>query len=100
MNTRNNLLAQISAFINETTGQDISVDNLVLGPTKKEFEGDFTLLVFPFARFFKKSPEQTGQVIGEYLMQESRYIKAYNVIKGFLNLTVSKQYWEDILLEI
>ena len=71
-----------------------------LQKTKKEFEGDITVVTFPFVKAAKKSPEQTGQAIGEYLMQHSPVVSAFNVIKGFLNLSISKTYWLDQLTEI
>jgi arginyl-tRNA synthetase len=65
--------------------------------TKREFEGDFTVVVFPLLRFSKQSPEQTGEFLGAYLEHTSDLIEAHNVIKGFLNLRVSQQYWKDML---
>jgi arginyl-tRNA synthetase len=65
--------------------------------TKREFEGDFTVVVFPLLRYSKQSPEQTGEFLGAYLEHTSDLIEAHNVIKGFLNLRVSQQYWKDIL---
>jgi arginyl-tRNA synthetase len=65
--------------------------------TKREFEGDFTVVVFPLLRYSKQSPEQTGEFLGAYLEHTSDLIEAHNVIKGFLNLRVSQQYWKDML---
>ena len=65
--------------------------------TKREFEGDFTVVVFPLLRYSKQSPEQTGEFLGAYLERTSDLIEAHNVIKGFLNLRVSLQYWKDML---
>lgn len=65
--------------------------------TRKEFEGDFTLVVFPLLRYSKQSPEHTAEFLGNYLNQISDLIDAYNVIKGFLNLRISQQYWKDLL---
>jgi arginyl-tRNA synthetase len=65
--------------------------------TRKDFEGDITLVVFPFLRFSKKNPESTGQEIGEYLQAELELVESFNVIKGFLNLVVSDNYWIDVL---
>ena len=67
--------------------------------TKKEFDGDVTLVVFPLLRSSKKTPEQTAQEIGEYLKENLGYIKDYNVIKGFLNLTVDSSYYLNFLKE-
>jgi arginyl-tRNA synthetase len=61
--------------------------------TRKEFEGDLTLVVFPFVKAAKKSPEQTAQEIGEFVLANSDLVSAYNVVKGFLNLTIRPDYW-------
>ncbi|HOZ81431.1 MAG TPA: arginine--tRNA ligase [Bacteroidia bacterium] len=61
--------------------------------TRKEFDGDYTIVVFPFVRQSKKSPEETGRLIGEYLIKHASFISNYNVIKGFLNITVSDEQW-------
>ncbi len=66
--------------------------------TKKELEGDITLVVFPFLRNSKKSAEETGKEIGEFIMQRVDEVKAFNVIKGFLNLEISNDYWVNNLL--
>ena len=66
--------------------------------TRKEFEGDITLVVFPFVRFSKKSPEQTAKELGEKLLEKVNLIEKYNVIKGFLNLEISQEYWLQNLI--
>ncbi len=69
-------------------------DSLIqLQETKKDFKGDFTLVVFPLLRFSKNTPEQTGESIGKYLIGNFPDISSYNVIKGFLNLEVSLDWW-------
>jgi len=65
--------------------------------TRKEFEGDVTLVVFPFTKQSHKSPEATASEIGDYLLSGMAEIEKYNVIKGFLNLTVKKEYWISFL---
>jgi len=65
--------------------------------TRKEFEGQYTLLCFPLTKFTKKSPEQTGQEIGEYLQKNNPHIEKYNVVKGFLNLSLSDAYWKEVI---
>lgn len=72
-------------------------ENVQVQRTRKEFEGDFTVVVFPLLRYSKLGPEQTGEVLGEALLKTSALIKGYNVIKGFLNLSISLQYWKDLL---
>jgi len=65
--------------------------------TRKEFEGDITLVVFPFVRMSKKSPEQTAAEIGDYLQEHVAEVEKYNVVKGFLNLVIHTDYWISVL---
>ncbi|NOW95440.1 arginine--tRNA ligase [Mucilaginibacter sp. SG564] len=64
-----------------------------LQETRKEFEGQITIVTFPFTKFSRKGPEQTGAEIGEYLKNEVKEIASFNVIKGFLNISVTDEYW-------
>lgn len=68
--------------------------------TRKEFEGDFTVVVFPFVKAARKSPEAVAQEIGEWLTENLPEISGYNVVKGFLNLNVSPAYWSHRVVEI
>jgi len=79
---------------------ETAVDQIQLQKTKKEFEGDLTVVIFPFVKAARKSPEQTGQEIGEYLLQNNPVITSFNVIKGFLNLSINKSYWLKTLADI
>src|SRR6478752_7667141 len=72
---------------------DIEPAAIALQETRKEFEGQVTIVTFPFTRFSKKSPEQTGAEIGEYLKNELKEVAAFNVIKGFLNISLADSYW-------
>lgn len=65
--------------------------------TRREFTGDFTVVVFPLLRYSKLSPEETGNVLGKYLLENSALLSDFNVIKGFLNLVVAQQYWKNFL---
>ena len=79
-------------------GQEFSESELTINTTKPEFEGDYTLVLFSFVKQLKKSPEQLGNEIGENLANNNPDIfTAYNVIKGFLNLTISDNYWINFL---
>ena len=73
---------------------------LQIQKTKKEFEGDLTVVTFPFVKAARKSPEQVGQEIGEFLLKETEVISKFNVVKGFLNLSINKSYWLETLSEI
>jgi arginyl-tRNA synthetase len=72
---------------------DISADVVALQETRKEFEGQVTIVTFPFTKFSRKSPEQTGNEIGEYLKNELKEVAVFNVIKGFLNISLADDYW-------
>ena len=71
----------------------ITTNNIIFQKTRKEFEGDFTLVTFPYTKDTKKSPEQIGQDLGEFLVKNNLDISAFNVVKGFLNLSLSNSFW-------
>tara|TARA_B110000046_G_scaffold34410_1_gene37246 strand:- start:13999 stop:15786 length:1788 start_codon:yes stop_codon:yes gene_type:complete len=75
-------------------------NQIQLQKTRKEFDGDITLVVFPFLRITKKSPEQSGEAIGEYLKNNIDLVVDYNVVKGFLNLVINSSYWSEFLKSI
>jgi arginyl-tRNA synthetase len=72
---------------------DINSGDISLQETRKEFEGQVTIVTFPFIKFSKKSPEQTGNEIGAYLQNKLNEVAEFNVIKGFLNISLTDQYW-------
>lgn len=79
---------------------EISEDEIILQPTRKEFEGSYTFVVFPFLKITKESPEASGQRIGEWLQENSDIVKAFNVVKGFLNLEIVDKTWVEVLQRI
>ena len=81
-------------------GMDATEKMLQLQKTRSEFEGNLTLVVFPFVKAAKKSPEQTAQEIGEYLQQNCTAVDKFNVVKGFLNLSVGGGAWLELLKAI
>lgn len=81
-------------------GQVVTAGQLSLQKTKKEFQGHYTLVVFPFLKMSKKGPEQTAQEIGEWLKANASEVSSFNVIKGFLNLTIATACWIDVLNEV
>lgn len=93
------LVQQTVAAVKVLYGADIPESQISLQETRKEFEGQITIVTFPVTRFSKKSPEQTGTEIGEYLQQNIEAISAFNVIKGFLNISLSDSYWISLLNE-
>lgn len=94
-------IAQASKrFLNEQYSHQIDDKNIQIEKTRKEFEGDFTLVVFPFVKAMRLSPEKAGEAIGEYLKSNLESIDSYNVIKGFLNVSLSAKYWTNALSQI
>jgi len=100
MNLESTLSSLVEQAVKSLYNLEIEASQIQLQKTKKEFDGDITVVTFPFVKAARKSPEQTGQQIGEYLQQQSPVISAFNVIKGFLNLSISKSYWLETLNEI
>ncbi len=86
--------------VKELYGADADPKSLAPTATKREFEGDLTVVVFPLLRMSRKSPEATASEIGEWLVANVPAIEKYNAVKGFLNLTVSRAYWLGRLHEI
>ncbi len=79
-------------------GTAVEADKIVIQETRKEFEGQITVVTFPFTRISRKTPEETGAELGEYLKEQVTEVTGYNIIKGFLNLTISDDYWVSRLL--
>ena len=81
-------------------GADVDAASLQVQVTKKEFEGDYTLVVFPLLRITPASPENTGNAIGEWLKANVSEIAGYNSVKGYLNILFSPLYWNELFTEI
>ncbi len=84
----------------EVFDAEIAADVVTINVTKKEHEGDFTIVVFPLIKYSKKNPEQTAEGLGAALQARSGFVSSFNVIKGFLNLKLSDQYWLQQLQQI
>ncbi len=78
---------------------DIDPEKVQVQKTRQEFEGNFTVVVFPLVKISRSAPEATGQALGDYLVSHLNYVKEYNVIKGFLNLSLTGGYWISFLEE-
>ena len=78
----------------ELFGTTIEEKSIQFQVTRKEFEGDFTLVVFPFAKLWKMSPQDAANRMGEIVLNAFEEIESYNVIQGFLNLCLSNSYWK------
>lgn len=87
------LQQSVSNALKQLYNHDVAPENIVLQKTKKEFEGDFTIVVFPYVKVAKKSPEAVANELGEYVKANLANIESYNVIKGFLNFVVKTEYW-------
>ena len=90
----------VMAAIKELYGQEIPEKLATLQKTRAEFEGNLTLVVFPFLKMSKKAPEATAEEIGQYLKENCSAVSGYNVVKGFLNLSIGGNAWIDVLNEI
>ena len=100
MKIEDKLVASVISGLKALYNQEVPEKMVQIQKTKKEFEGHLTLVVFPFLKMSRKGPEQTAQEIGEYLKVNEPAVAAFNVIKGFLNLTIASATWIDLLNEI
>jgi arginyl-tRNA synthetase len=94
------ILKAVQEYIRVSYGFELDVRSLQIQKTRKEFEGDLTLIVFPLLKITGKPPEESGKEIGAYLADGCTEIDAFNVIKGFLNLTISQSFWLQKLQDI
>jgi len=87
------LKESISKAFDHLFNHKLDIDEIKLQPTRKEFTGSHTFVTFPFSRYSRKSPEETGEIIGTYLKDQSKILKSYSVVKGFLNLEINDSSW-------
>ena len=97
MNIESKIMSSALETVKALYGQEVSEKMVQLQKTKREFEGNLTLVVFPFLKMSKKGPEQTAQEIGEYLQQNCDAVASFNVVKGFLNLVIAPSAWVELL---
>ena len=101
MKIENEIIRSVTAAVKELYGQDVPEKMVALQKTKSNFEGNLTLVVFPFLKMSKKKPEDTAQQIGEYLKANCAHVVAdFNVVKGFLNLSIAPAAWVSLLNDI
>jgi len=100
MNLEHTIQQLVEQALQQLYGLEIGQNPLQVQKTRKEFEGDMTVVLFPFIKLLRKSPEQIGKEIGDNLLKSSSVIEAYNVVKGYLNLKISVSYWLERLNEI
>jgi arginyl-tRNA synthetase len=97
MTIENNLIEKIQVALKELFNIETESNIISLQPTRKEFEGDFTLVVFPYVKAAAKSPEVTARMIGDFVQQHMEEVSGFNVIKGFLNFSLSDLSWINFL---
>lgn len=100
MNIEHFLSLSISPIINELFALTTNPNDIILQKTKKEFEGDYTLVTFPYIKAAKATPEKTGELIGEQLVKNNPSITKFNVVKGFLNISLSNDFWLNEFISI
>ena len=100
MNIHKEITTAVLKVVKELYGAELPEKMVQLQNTKEGFEGNLTLVVFPFLKISKKKPEDTAQEIGEQLLKETSVVADFNVVKGFLNLVVSQEAWISLLNDI
>ena len=100
MNIETILTESIVAVIKELYGEEAAATGVQLQKTRKEFEGDFTYVVFPLLKLSKKRPEETAQEVGALLAGKQPVVESFNVVKGFLNIAIAPSFWIDLLKNI
>lgn len=100
MNPEQIILIKVKEALEALYGTRADDSLIQIQATRKEFAGDFTAVMFPLLRLTKKSPESSGEDIGKYLLENCTQIDSYNVVKGFLNIKLSWEYWRDVFKEI
>ena len=94
------LVEKVQEGIDQLYSSSIDLKHIQVQKTKKDFEGDLTVVVFPFLKVSKKSPEQTANDLGEFIIKELEEVTAFNVVKGFLNFSISPAYWLELFDQI
>lgn len=97
MKIENQIASSVIASVKELYGQDVPMSMVQLQKTKTNFEGNLTLVVFPFLKISRQKPEDTAQAIGELLVRDCSAVAGFNVVKGFLNLNIAKEAWVGLL---
>ncbi len=100
MKIENQIASSVIASVKELYGQDVPMSMVQLQKTKSNFEGNLTLVVFPFLKISRQKPEDTARAIGELLVRDCSAVAGFNVVKGFLNLNVAKEAWVELLNDI
>lgn len=97
MSIDNIISSAVAEALKALYGVEVAASSIVPQTTRKEFEGNLTVVVFPYLKASKKAPEATAQEIGEYLVANCDAVKAFNVVKGFLNIVIEPKFWLNVL---
>ena len=100
MNIESEIISAVVQAVKECFGQEVPTTMVQLQKTKAEFEGNLTLVVFPFLKLSRLKPEDTAQQLGDYLAKHCKVVQSFNVVKGFLNLTIAPAAWISLLNRI
>ena len=100
MKIENQISRAVIAAVKELYAQEVTEAMVQLQKTKSTFEGNYTLVVFPFLKISRKKPEDTAQEIGEYIAKHCEAVADFNVVKGFLNLVIAAEAWISLLNDI
>ena len=95
MRVVDNIIRNVVRAVEALYSQELPTQQIQIQKTKKEFEGDLTLVVFPLLKVTKKSPEQSAEEIGKWISDNTEITNSYNVVKGFLNLSIKDEVWLD-----
>ncbi len=95
--TENLIKSHIAAALKSLYQIETGAEQILIEPTKSDFEGDYTFVVFPYLKQSKKNPERTATEIGEYLKANMPFLSSFNIIKGFLNMVLNNQVWFDFI---
>ena len=99
MNIVTSITQTVSQALKALYGIEAEEKTIVLQDTRKEFKGDYTLVVFPYVKQARKAPEAVAQEIGAYVQEHASEVSGFNVIKGFLNFEVADAYWLQFVAE-
>ncbi|MBS1686944.1 MAG: arginine--tRNA ligase [Bacteroidetes bacterium] len=100
MNIEQLLKSATAGVFTDLFGGEVAESAITINQTKKEFEGDYTIVTFPLIKLSKKSPEETGNLIGEALRGKLDIVAKFNVVKGFLNISFTDRFWSERLAEL
>ena len=100
MNPEKLITEKTSEAIKSLYGEEVQTDKIQTQATRREFEGDITAVMFPLLKISKKSPEATGDEIGRFIKENCTHVESYNVVKGFLNIKLSGNYWKSVFNNI